>query len=70
MGRALLLALLHFYKSVISPVLPSACKFYPTCSEYAIQAVGRHGTARGSWMSARRLWRCRPFHPGGYDPVE
>ena len=70
MGRTLLLALLHFYKRMISPVLPSACKFYPTCSEYAIQAVGRYGTTRGSWMSARRLWRCRPFHPGGYDPVE
>ena len=70
MGRALLLAMLHFYKRLISPVLPSACKFYPTCSEYAIEAVARFGSVRGSWLTARRLWRCRPFHPGGYDPIE
>ena len=70
MGRALLLVMLHFYKRLISPVLPSACKFYPTCSEYAIEAVARFGSARGGWMTARRLCRCRPFHPGGYDPVE
>jgi len=70
MGQRLLLALLHFYQRLISPVLPSACKFYPTCSEYARQAIQRHGTRRGGWMAMRRLWRCRPFSAGGYDPVE
>ena len=63
MGRALLLALVYCYKGALSPVLPSACKFYPTCSEYAIQAITRYGAAQGSWMAARRLWRCRPFYP-------
>ncbi len=70
MGRALLLALLRFYQRAISPALPAACKFYPSCSEYAVQAITRYGPARGGWMTARRLCRCRPFHPGGYDPVE
>lgn len=70
MGRVLLLSLLHFYQRVVSPVLPSACKFYPTCSEYARQAISRYGAVRGSGMAAWRLLRCRPFSAGGYDPVE
>ncbi len=70
MMRTLLLALVHFYKRVISPVMPSACRFYPTCSEYAREAIERYGAARGSWMAVKRLWRCRPFGGGGYDPVE
>ncbi len=64
-----LVMLLAVYKRLISPVLPSACKFHPTCSEYARDAVVRYGAARGSWMALRRLLRCRPFSPGGYDPV-
>ncbi len=61
--------LLRLYKLVLSPVLPSACRFYPTCSEYMGQAVARHGAARGVWMGLKRLSRCHPFHPGGFDPV-
>jgi putative membrane protein insertion efficiency factor len=60
---------LLFYKSALSPMLPSCCKFYPTCSIYAKEAVERHGVARGLLLAARRLLRCRPFAPGGHDPV-
>ncbi|MCH7978767.1 MAG: membrane protein insertion efficiency factor YidD [Acidobacteria bacterium] len=67
--KTILLALLGFYQQAISPVLPSSCKFYPTCSSYAADAVGKYGPAKGLWMAAARLLRCRPFHPGGYDPV-
>lgn len=69
MPQALLIGVLRAYQRMISPALPSACKFYPTCSEYACQAVERYGAAQGSWMAIRRLVRCRPFSPGGYDPV-
>jgi putative membrane protein insertion efficiency factor len=68
--KVVLLFLLAFYKRAFSPLLPPACRFFPTCSEYAYQAVKRYGALRGSWMSVRRLLRCHPFHPGGYDPVE
>ena len=64
-----LLAMLGFYKQAISPALPSSCKFYPTCSEYAAEAVEKYGSARGLWLAAGRIFRCRPFRPGGYDPV-
>ena len=60
---------LRVYKVVVSPVLPSACRFYPTCSDYMREAVERHGAARGVWMGLRRLVRCHPFQPGGFDPV-
>jgi putative membrane protein insertion efficiency factor len=63
------LALLRFYKRWISPMLPSACRFHPTCSEYAMDAIETHGALRGSWMALRRLSRCHPFHQGGFDPV-
>lgn len=65
----LLLGLLRLYKLAISPLLPSACRFYPTCSEYMSEAVERHGAARGVWMGIKRLARCHPFHPGGVDAV-
>lgn len=68
MTRAMLL-LIAFYKRAISPLLPRSCRFYPSCSTYAAEAIERHGAARGAWMAARRLLRCHPFHPGGYDPV-
>ncbi|HYH85483.1 MAG TPA: membrane protein insertion efficiency factor YidD [Pyrinomonadaceae bacterium] len=63
-------ALLRLYKAFISPLLPPSCRFVPTCSEYAIEAIERHGAMRGGWMGIRRLLRCHPFHPGGYDPVK
>lgn len=56
------------YKQTLSPLLPRACRFVPTCSEYARQAVLEHGLTRGSWLALKRLARCHPFHPGGYDP--
>jgi putative membrane protein insertion efficiency factor len=60
---------LHAYKTCVSPLLPSACRFYPTCSVFAAQAVAEYGVIRGMWMAAGRLARCHPFHPGGFDPV-
>lgn len=64
-----LLGLLTFYKGAISPWLPAACRFSPSCSVYAMGAIRTHGPFKGSWLAARRLGRCHPFHPGGYDPV-
>jgi putative membrane protein insertion efficiency factor len=60
---------LTFYKRFVSPLLPPACRFTPTCSEYAREAVLRHGLRRGLMLAARRLGRCHPFHAGGHDPV-
>jgi putative membrane protein insertion efficiency factor len=57
------------YKRLISPLLPSACRFYPTCSEYMRQAIEIHGPAQGVWLGIKRLGRCHPFHEGGCDPV-
>ena len=57
------------YHRVISPLLPNACRFYPSCSLYAAQAVERHGVIKGVWLGVRRLSRCNPLRPGGYDPV-
>jgi putative membrane protein insertion efficiency factor len=65
----LALLLLAFYKKAISPWLPRACRYEPTCSVYARQAIERHGLKRGSWLALRRLARCHPFRPGGFDPV-
>jgi uncharacterized protein len=63
------LQLLRGYKWAISPMFPPACRFVPTCSEYALEAVERYGAARGGWMAIMRLFRCHPFAHGGYDPV-
>jgi putative membrane protein insertion efficiency factor len=60
---------LRIYKRWISPMLPAACRFSPTCSEYMMEAVEKHGVARGLWMGFKRLGRCHPFHQGGFDPV-
>jgi putative membrane protein insertion efficiency factor len=62
-------AVLDFYKRAISPWLPAACRFEPTCSTYARESIERHGLARGSALAIRRLLRCHPFHSGGFDPV-
>jgi putative membrane protein insertion efficiency factor len=61
--------LLIGYKRFLSPLLPSACRFYPTCSEYMREAIERYGVARGGWMGLCRLLKCHPFHAGGFDPV-
>ncbi|MGO4882994.1 MAG: membrane protein insertion efficiency factor YidD [Bryobacteraceae bacterium] len=60
---------MRVYKHYISPLLPSACRFYPTCSEYMIEAVEKHGVWRGVWMGTKRLAKCHPLHAGGFDPV-
>ena len=67
--RGLLAALLRAYRYVLAPLLPPVCRFYPSCSVYAEQAIIRHGALRGSWLTARRLCLCGPWHPGGFDPV-
>jgi hypothetical protein len=67
--QTVLITLLRCYKRWVSPMLPSACRFYPTCSEYMLEAIEKYGTARGVWLGARRLLRCHPFHEGGFDPV-
>lgn len=67
--KTVLIALLRFYRYAISPLLGRNCRFHPTCSEYAIEAVQRHGALRGGWLALKRVGRCHPFHPGGYDPV-
>lgn len=65
----LALKLLRFYKKFISPMLPPSCRFYPTCSVYTYEAIERYGFLRGGWMGAKRILRCNPFVPGGFDPV-
>jgi putative membrane protein insertion efficiency factor len=67
--RRALVSVIRGYQQFISPALPPSCRFYPSCSQYAIEAIARHGALRGSWLAARRLARCHPFHPGGVDPV-
>jgi len=68
--KSLLIALLRFYKLAISPFLPSACRFSPTCSVYAAEAIAKYGALRGTNLAVRRLLRCHPFSAGGYDPVK
>ncbi len=68
MKRALLW-LIRAYRRDVSPHLPSSCRFVPTCSQYALDAVEQYGAARGGWMALKRILRCNPFHKGGYDPV-
>ncbi len=59
----------HFYRYAISPMMPPRCRFLPTCSEYTLEALRRHGPLAGGWMATRRICRCHPFNPGGIDPV-
>jgi len=67
-GRVLVAPIVA-YRRWVSPALPARCRFYPTCSAYALTAIATHGPIRGIWLAIRRLLRCHPFHPGGYDPV-
>jgi hypothetical protein len=67
--RDLLITLLRAYKRWLSPLLPQACRFHPTCSEYTMQAIAKHGSVKGLWLGIRRISRCHPFQEGGYDPV-
>lgn len=68
--RLVILALIRGYQRWLSPLLPSSCRFHPTCSEYMRQAVERHGATRGVWMGLKRLARCQPLCAGGFDPVK
>lgn len=61
--------LIRFYQVLISPILPSSCRYYPSCSHYGYEAVKKHGAIKGGWMAIKRIGRCNPFQPGGYDPV-
>ena len=67
--KTLLIWLIKGYRALISPLFPPVCRFQPTCSSYALEAVNRFGAFRGSWLAVQRILRCHPFHPGGYDPV-
>ena len=65
-----LLAAIHAYRAFVSPLLPRCCRFYPSCSEYAIDSIEKYGPWRGVVRSIRRVFRCHPWHPGGYDPAD
>jgi putative membrane protein insertion efficiency factor len=65
----LLVALIQAYRYTLSPMLGRNCRFFPSCSEYAVEALRRYGAVRGTWLAARRVARCHPWHPGGFDPV-
>ncbi len=67
--KNLLIWIIRGYRQFISPLLPPSCRFQPTCSQYAIQAIERFGVSKGSFLAIKRIMRCHPFHPGGYDPV-
>jgi putative membrane protein insertion efficiency factor len=67
--RSLLIALIRVYQIVLSPLLGNHCRFYPSCSQYAREAIERHGVCAAVWLAIRRVLRCHPWHPGGVDPV-
>ena len=69
MLQRLVLLVIQFYRICISPLKPPSCRFVPTCSEYAMLAVKKYGAVRGTALALKRIYRCHPFHPGGYDPV-
>jgi len=67
--RRILILFVRAYQTVLSPLLPPSCRYYPSCSVYAIEALEKHGAVRGSWLAMRRIARCNPFRTGGFDPV-
>lgn len=67
--KKFLIFLIKIYRKYISPMKPPSCRFYPTCSKYAIEAIEKYGAIKGSFMAIKRILKCHPFHPGGYDPV-
>ena len=67
--KYLVLALIRFYQKFISPVFPPSCRFYPTCSHYGYEAIAKYGVIKGGLLAIKRIGRCHPFNPGGYDPV-
>jgi putative membrane protein insertion efficiency factor len=67
--KKVLQAPIHVYRKFISPLKPPTCRFYPTCSQYALEALEEHGAVKGSWLAAKRIVKCHPFHPGGIDKV-
>ncbi|MEW6674517.1 MAG: membrane protein insertion efficiency factor YidD [Nitrospirota bacterium] len=68
--KRILILLIKLYKYIVSPLFPVSCRFTPTCSTYSMEAIDKHGVLRGLYLSIRRILRCHPFHPGGYDPVK
>ncbi|BDG46077.1 MULTISPECIES: membrane protein insertion efficiency factor YidD [Parageobacillus] len=69
MAKKLLISFIRFYQIFISPLKPPTCRFYPTCSHYGLEAVKRFGAIKGGWLTMKRILKCHPFHPGGFDPV-
>ena len=67
--KRIMLGMIRFYRRVISPMFPPCCRFTPTCSAYALEAIQKYGALKGGYLAVRRILRCNPFHPGGYDPV-
>ncbi len=67
--KTVFLGLIRLYQLLLSPLLPPACRFVPSCSHYGYEAIQRYGVLRGGWLAVKRVARCHPFHPGGYDPV-
>ncbi|QCT75296.1 membrane protein insertion efficiency factor YidD [Macrococcoides canis] len=67
--KQLLLSLIKFYRKYISPMTPPACRFHPTCSQYGLEAIETHGAMKGAYLTVKRILKCHPFHPGGFDPV-
>ena len=67
--KKILILLIRFYQKFISPMFPAKCRFYPTCSQYTLEAVKEHGAIKGTYLGIKRILKCHPFHDGGYDPV-
>ncbi len=68
--KYVMIYLIKFYRKFISPLLGSNCRFYPTCSQYSLQAIEKYGAIKGGYLSVKRILKCHPFHPGGYDPLD